>query len=288
MAQYNNKDQRNLEELLEEKWFDRFKARGAEALGSAKGLGQQIKGGFQQAAGSALSKAGSAGAKAFGGSEDNTLSNKGREFSQQGQRSAGEGSVSGHNAKVKYLQQNIDKRIQSFVDDIKNDIKKLGLDIGNIEMVSGINAALGQLKKSVSGATPPPLPQSVNFRDDDNGDFKYDVNLGDDVDAVSTTPTKKSQKNFNYDGKGFDQQTDLSNPSNMTYSQGKVNYDDVDDGYTAAKEERSNRAKQNAAIRKQNKQIDQNPKKSKVGEDPFAKHMADEQEEDLDKMFWDN
>jgi hypothetical protein len=159
MAQFNNKDQRNLEELLEEGWMDRLKARGAEALGSVKGVGQQIKGGFQQAAGSALSKAGSAGAKAFGGSEDNTLSNKGREFSQQGQQASGEGSVSGHNAKVKYLQQNIDKRIQSFVDDIKNDIKKLGLDIGNIEIISGINDALGQLKKSVSGATPPPLPQ---------------------------------------------------------------------------------------------------------------------------------
>jgi hypothetical protein len=67
--------------------------------------------------------------------------------------------VSGHNAKVQYLQKNIDKRIDSFVADIKNDIKKLGLDIGNIEIVSGINAALGHLKKSVSGATPPPLPQ---------------------------------------------------------------------------------------------------------------------------------
>jgi len=281
MAQYNNKDQRNLEELLEEKWFDRFKARGAEALGSAKGLGQQIKGGFQQAGGSALSKAGD-------WIESDKFSRKGQEYSQQGKQASGEGMVSGHNAKVQYLQKNIDKRINSFVADIKNDIKKLGLDIGNIEIVSGINAALGQLKKSVSGATPPPLPQSVNFRDDDNGDFKYDVNLGDDVDAVSTTPTKKSQKNFNYYGKGFDQQTDLSNPSNMTYSQGKVNYDDVDDGYTAAKEELSNRAKQNAAIQKQNKQIDQNPEKSKVSEDPLAKHIAPEQEEDLDKMFWDN
>ena len=147
MAQFNNKDQRNLEELLEEKWFDRFKARGAEALGSAKGLGQQVKGGFQQAAGSALTM---------------VDKEKGRELSQQGQSNRGEGKVSGHNAKVQYLQKNIDKRIQSFVDDIKNDIKKLGLDIGNIEMVSGINAALGQLKKSVSGATPPPLPQQSN------------------------------------------------------------------------------------------------------------------------------
>jgi hypothetical protein len=152
MAQFNNKDQRNLEELLEEKWFDRFKARGAEALGSVKGVGQQIKGGFQQAAGSALSKAGDK-------IDSKSFRDDGAKYTQQGQRSAGEGMVSGHNAKVQYLQKNIDKRIQSFVDDIKNDIKKLGLDIGNIEIISGINAALGQLKKSVSGATPPPLPQ---------------------------------------------------------------------------------------------------------------------------------
>lgn len=152
MAQFNNKDQRNLEELLEEGWMDRLKARGAEALGSAKGLGQQIKGGFQQAGGSALSKAGD-------WIESDKLSRKGQEYSQQGQQASGEGMVSGHNAKVQYLQKNIDKRIDSFVADIKNDIKKLGLDIGNIEIVSGINAALGHLKKSVSGATPPPLPQ---------------------------------------------------------------------------------------------------------------------------------
>jgi len=45
------------------------------------------------------------------------------------------------------------------VDDIKNDIKKLDLDIGNIEIVSGINDALNQLKKSVSVA-PSPQQQS--------------------------------------------------------------------------------------------------------------------------------
>jgi hypothetical protein len=79
-------------------------------------------------------------------------------LSQQGQDNEQEGGISGHNAKVQYLQKNIDKRTQSFVNDIKNDIKKLGLDIGNIEIVSGINDALNQLKKSVGGATPPPLP----------------------------------------------------------------------------------------------------------------------------------
>lgn len=283
MAHYNNKDQRNLEELIEEGWFDRLKTRGAEALGSAKGLGQQVKGGFQQAAGSALTMAGK---------------EKGKELSQQGRSNRSEGMISGHNSKVQYLQKNIDKRIQSFVDDIKNDIKKLGLDIGNIEIVSGINDALNLLKKSVSGDTTSPqqvddnngdddFKYDVNFGDDDNGDFKYDANFGDDLDGVSTTPTKKSQKNSNYKGKGFDQQTDLPDPSNMTYKQGKVDYNDVADGYTAGKTQRSNSAKRGAETKKNNK-FAPNSKKSKINKDPLARHLAPEQEEDLEKMFWDD
>jgi len=139
------------ESVLEEGWMDRLKARGAEALGSVKGAGKQLKGGVQQAAGSALSKAGD-------WLESDKMSRGGQEYSQQGRRNEEEGGISGHNAKIQYLQKNIDKRTQSFVNDIKNDIKKLGLDIGNIEIVSGINDALNQLKKSVSSATPPPLP----------------------------------------------------------------------------------------------------------------------------------
>jgi hypothetical protein len=227
MAQFNNKDQRNLEELLEEGWMDRLKARGAEALGSVKGLGQQVKGGFQQAGGSALSKAGD-------WIESDKFSRKGQEYSQQGKQASGEGMVSGHNAKVKYLQQNIDKRIQSFVGDIKNDIKKLGLDIGNIEIISGINDALGQLKKSVSGATPPPLPQQS---------------------GATPPPLPKQQA----------PEPDEDEPENPTeYSYKK------------------------ATSKKPRPQPTANPRKGKVKKDPLAKYAAPEQEEDLDKMFWDN
>lgn len=185
MTHFNN-DQRNLEELLEEGWFDRFKARGAEALGSAKGLGQQIKGGFQQAAGSALTM---------------VDKEKGKQLSQRGQSNRGEGKVSGHNAKVQYLQKNIDKRIQSFVDDIKNDIKKLGLDIGNIEIVSGINDALNLLKKSVI-ATPPPLPRSnatssrKQMDDDDDepeNPIEYSYKRATSRQKKSTTNPRKSR-----------------------------------------------------------------------------------------------
>jgi hypothetical protein len=229
MAQYNNKDQRNLEELLEEKWFDRFKARGAEALGSAKGVGQQIKGGLQQAAGSGLSKAGD-------WLESDKISRKGDKYTQQGQKSEQEGSVSGHNAKVQYLQKNIDKRIDSFVADIKNDIKKLGLDIGNIEMVSGINAALGQLKKSVSGATPPPLPQQ----------------------SGATPPPLPTQQAPEPEP----EEDEPENPVDYSYKK--------------------------ATSKKPKPRPTANPRKGKVRKDPMAKYAAPEQEEDLDKMFWDN
>jgi hypothetical protein len=225
MAQFNNKDQRNLEELIEEGLMDRLKARGAEALGSAKGLGQQLKGAFKQAAGSALSKAGDF-------AEIDKLSRKGEKYTQQGQQSSREGMVSGYNAKIEYLQKNIDMRIQSFVDDIKNDIKKLDLDIGNIEIVSGINDALNQLKKSVSGATPPPLPQQS---------------------GATPPPLPKQQAS----------EPDKDKPKKTKYSYKK------------------------AISRRKQSQPTVNPRKGKVRKDPSARYLAPEQEEDLEKMFWD-
>jgi len=154
MARFNSGDQKMLEEAydqIQEGIFDRFKARGAEVLGNVKGVAQR-------AAGSALSKAGdmaSKGVQSVGGNIDPS-NNK---FAQMGQELTNSGKSAGHNAKIEYLQKNIDKRIQKFVGSIKTDIQKLGLDIGNIEMISGINDALNQLKKSSSVATPPPLPQ---------------------------------------------------------------------------------------------------------------------------------
>jgi len=240
MAQYNNKDQRNLEELLEEGWMDRLKVRGAEALGSAKGLGRQLKGGLQQAAGNVVQGAGNLAAKgvqAVGGTIDpanNKLSNKGREFSKQGREAEREGSVSGHNAKVEYLQKNIDKRIRAFANDIKNDIQKLGLDIGNIEFVSEINDALNHLKKSVSGATPPPLPQQ----------------------SKATPPRLPKQQAPEPD------EDEPENPVEYSYKK--------------------------ATSKKPRPQPTANPRKGRVRKDPFAKYAAPEQEEDLNKMFWDD
>lgn len=139
MAIYNNKDQITLEQILEEGWLDRFKAKGAEALGNIKGKGQQALGGIQKAAGDAW--------------QSDYLTSKG----EQNVRS---GMASGQNTKIEYLKKNIEKRIEKLTSDINNDIQKLGLDVGRIEFVSEISNALDQLKQSVEAPTPPPLPKS--------------------------------------------------------------------------------------------------------------------------------
>lgn len=163
MAHYTNKDQKNLEQLIEEGWMDRFKARGAGALGAAKGLGQQVKGGVQQALGQASSKIG----QAFGGSSENDFTKKGADLSNKGMKNVEQGQTSGRNAKIDYLKKNITKRIDKLSVDIQNDLNKLGLDVGNIQFVNEIEQALENLKSDLqtsspspqqSRATPPPLP----------------------------------------------------------------------------------------------------------------------------------
>ena len=137
MAIYNNKDQITLEQILEEGWLDRFKAKGAEALGNIKGKGQQALGGIQKAAGDAW--------------QSDYLTSKG----EQNVRS---GMASGQNTKIEYLKKNIEKRIEKLVSDINNDVQKLGLNMGKVKFASDINNALDQLKQSVDAPTPPPLP----------------------------------------------------------------------------------------------------------------------------------
>lgn len=154
MARYTNEDQQKLEELLTEGWFDRMKTRGAQALGAAKGLGQELKGGLGQAAGSAVKQAGNY-------MQNDALVKKGEGLVQKGVDDVNKGGTSGHNAKVEYLKKNISKRIDKFVADLNNDMQRLGLNPGEIKFVSDIENALDQLKMDVSsGATPPPLPQS--------------------------------------------------------------------------------------------------------------------------------
>ena len=205
MSRFDTKDQQMLEEAysqIQEGMWDRFKARGAEAIGSAKGLGQKIKGGIQQNVASAVSGMGDTG-KAFS-----------NDLAQKGQQNIESGKASGHNAKIEYLKNNIDKRIQKLVGGIKEDIQKLGLEIGNIEMISGINDALNKLKMSVNAptsqatpppfpkqATPPPLPsQDDNDEPEDEPEYTYSYPPKRKTKPKAKPPTtnpKKSKVNPN-------------------------------------------------------------------------------------------
>lgn len=263
MAHFNTKDQQMLEEAyqnIQEGMWDRFKARGAEAVGAAKGTAQQFKGGLQQAAGSALG-----------------VLNKqdGDRIKQQGNQNVRSGQASGHNSKIEYLKKNMDQRIQKFVEDIKNDIQKLGLDIGNIEMVSGINDALNSLKMSVE-ATPPPLPQQATPpplpTQDDDDDFSYDVPEFEDEDGTASSQNKKPD----YKSRGYKGETDLSDVGNMSYK-----YENDYSGEGPMEKSKRNRkaASKKAAQTKASQNV--NPRKGKVNKDPLAKYSMPEAEEDF-------
>jgi hypothetical protein len=162
MAKYNNEDQRNLEELLEEGFLDRFKARGAQALGAVKGAGQQLKGKAQQVAGSALNKTAEIGGRALGvDASQGSLAQRGQGLATSGEQNVQSGAVKGQEAKIDYMKKNITKRIDKFVADLNNDVQKLGLNIGEIKFVSDVQGALEGLKQNLqtNQATPPPLPQ---------------------------------------------------------------------------------------------------------------------------------
>jgi hypothetical protein len=135
MAKYNNQDQRNLEELLEEGIWDRMKARGSQALGAVKGGAQQLKGQAQQVAGGAVKKAGNLAAKgieAVGGNIDpskNKLTQAGEDLYQSGGENVEAGGTQAANAKLDSYAKSIDAKMNKLVDEITNDLSKLGIQI---------------------------------------------------------------------------------------------------------------------------------------------------------------
>jgi hypothetical protein len=223
MARYDIEDQRNLEELLEEGFLDRFKARGAQALGAVKGLGQKFAG---------VKKAVSGG---FTGDED---------MIKAGIADVRNSKNTSKNAKIDYLKKNITNRINKLVVDLNNDIEKLGLDIGNIEFASDVENALERLKQNIqtTRSTPPPLPR-------DNSDTDDDTSTDDE-----------------------DTSTDAD--------------EDVQGGYMAQRQQRSDRSKQAAAKRKaKRKQQESNPKKARPRniQKTYDKNFV---RENYDKLFW--
>jgi hypothetical protein len=163
MAHYTNNDQKNLEELLEEGWFDRLKARGSQAVGTVKGIGQMAKGIGQGAYGAATGNA---------------------EMQKQSRQNFQTGMSSGSNAKLDSYIKSIDVKITKMVEDVVNDMNKLGIDIPpqRQNLISGaFNGLKSNLVRSLEALkqnheepsddteepvedepspTPPPLPKS--------------------------------------------------------------------------------------------------------------------------------
>lgn len=125
---YENNELSNQQIEIVEGLFDRFKARGAQALGAVKGAGQQLKGTAQQAAGNVAQRAGNLAAKgveAVGGTIDpskNKLSQYGNNLSQQGQQNQQAGQQAGQIAKFQSY-------ITNSVNTIASDLESLGMAV---------------------------------------------------------------------------------------------------------------------------------------------------------------
>jgi uncharacterized protein YjbJ (UPF0337 family) len=121
---------------LEEGLWDRMKARGAGAIGSAKGLGNRFTG------------AAKAGAGTFTGNKD---------LQAAGQQQAQVGKSYGIDAKAGSLMKSHIAKIQKAVADFQNDVSKLGLENSNPNMsksvsdsIANMQMAVEQLQKDIS------------------------------------------------------------------------------------------------------------------------------------------
>lgn len=110
-------------EQLQEGLFDRFKARGAQALGAVKGVSQQVAGKARQVAGGALSKTAELGGRALGVDvSKGELAQKGAALTAAGQKQVKAGQRAGEEAKY---QSYISNAVQTIID----DLNKLGMQI---------------------------------------------------------------------------------------------------------------------------------------------------------------
>lgn len=133
-------------EILEEGLFDRLKARGAQAVGSIKGVGQQAMGGAQKLAGKAAGAAGSLG----GALGSKTAANLGKQVGSEIQSAAQKKITSGKGSAELAKYQSI---IKSTVANTVNDLKKLNIPVKNeAALQAALTAAiLGQLQQVTKG-----------------------------------------------------------------------------------------------------------------------------------------
>lgn len=125
------------EQLVEEGLWDRLKARGAGAVGSAKGLGQRVGG---------MAKGAMAGMRG---------DTEGVQAAQAQQQS---GASMGLNARAISLVQSYSNKITKLVSSLRNDLNKLGLDDSSLkqsnpevyETIRALKQESGRLGSSVS------------------------------------------------------------------------------------------------------------------------------------------
>lgn len=132
-------------EIIEEGLFDRLKARGAQAVGTVKGLGNQAAG---------IAKGAVAGVKG---------DTAGVQAAQQ-QRQAG--AVQGDLAKIESYRATAMKKLDATSQEIFNDMKGLGINLNKISP-SSINAFKGQLNKSFDALTAGIKNPAENEEDED-------------------------------------------------------------------------------------------------------------------------
>ena len=118
-------------EIIEEGLFDRLKARGAQAVGTVKGLGNQAAG---------IAKGAVAGVKG---------DTAGVQAAQQQRRA---GAIQGDLAKIESYRATAMKKLDDTSQEIFNDMKGLGIDLKKISPAN-INAFKGLLNKSFDALT---------------------------------------------------------------------------------------------------------------------------------------
>jgi len=124
-------------EQMNEGMFDRFKARGSQAIGAVKGAGQQLAGKAQQAVGGAIGKAAELGGQALGvDASKGTLAQKGAAMQKAGAKQQTAGARQGDEAKYKSYITNSAKTIA-------NDLTKLGMSVSDeATLIADIQAAI--------------------------------------------------------------------------------------------------------------------------------------------------
>lgn len=144
---YKKQDQEMLAEaydIVQEGLVDRWKARGAQAVGTIRGAGQQLAGKAQQAAGGLISKAGkyaAQGVEAVGGTLDpskNRLAQAGERMEITGADKLSAGKRAGTEAKY-------ESYIKNSAETIANDLDKLGMPVfDKNELISDIMSAISK------------------------------------------------------------------------------------------------------------------------------------------------